>query len=674
MEKKKNYEQEILEWQWEQIKLRKKYRTTPAGFQDKEMEHRAVWKWKEDVAVFRKKCRHSLISSEISSREPFAGREEELLLMKKYLEEESGPVILYGMGGIGKSALAREYIRRYGRPYDHILYLSFQTSLQNLISDDFDVNISNLQYDKDLYESKRKYFQLKYKILREVADKGKLLMVIDDCNVEHDKDMAEVFSLPCHMIVTTRRKPSVWGDYRGIHVKSLREGEWKDFIGCYHKEELSDGEKKDFEIYRKRVEGHTLLMQQKLKNPGENFSGIGEFQRDLFKRIPLKKEQKQAMTYLSIMPVQGIPRKLFLKISDISEQTLDQLASCILVQQAYSGNWQDEMVFLHPIIAAAAREIFTPSTDNCRHMIRGLGNYLYGDDAAHGGTWDNTYRDNQKMEPYVFAFIKAFPKPAPWLAEKFDQMVTFLWVQGYYKEAEQYSKALYQSVEEYYGECHQITGQMALRLGAVYHNSRAYERSREWYVKGVRILETCRPFNQIHRYWLAQGYSKVARLLWHDGDMEGAKEVIEKALVSQSEFFDMLEEKTESLISRHDQGMAQILLEKGRIFLHCGEIQEAELICQEIFDGYSEKRVMERYRINEFVDFKIQVLMEKGDYEEAEACARDNMERALVFRGKEWKDTQRSRRQLADILFLEGKMEEAQRMYDEIMGEINGNG
>ena len=150
MEKKKNYEQELLEWQWEQIKLRKKYRTTPPGFQDKEMEHRVVWRWKEDVARFRKKCRHTLISSEIFSKEPFAGRDEELLLIKKSLEEQSGPVVLYGIGGIGKSALAREYIRRYGRPYDHILYLSFQTTLQNLISDDFDVCISNLQYDKDV--------------------------------------------------------------------------------------------------------------------------------------------------------------------------------------------------------------------------------------------------------------------------------------------------------------------------------------------------------------------------------------------------------------------------------------------------------------------------------------------------------------------------------------------
>ena len=172
MEKKKNYEQELLEWQWEQIKLRKKYRTTPPGFQDKEMEHRVVW---------------------------------------------------------------------HGRPYDHILYLSFQTTLQNLISDDFDVCISNLQYDKDVYESKRKYFFAKYKLLKEIGEKGKLLVVIDDFNAERDRDMKEIFSLPCHMIVTTRRNPSVWGIHQGIHVGALRKDEWTDFVRCYHREEFTGG-------------------------------------------------------------------------------------------------------------------------------------------------------------------------------------------------------------------------------------------------------------------------------------------------------------------------------------------------------------------------------------------------------------------------------------------------
>ncbi len=155
------------------------------------------------------------------------------------------------------------------------------------------------------------------------------------------------------------------------------------------------------------------MTQQKVINPDEEFSGLEEFQKDLFKRLHLKAEEKKAMTYLSIMPVQGVPKKIFLTISGISEQTIDHLERCIMAQQVYSGNWQDDMIFLHPIIGEGAREIFNPTTDNCCHLIRGFADYLYGEDGAYNKTWNNSYRDNQKMEPYVSAFVKAFPKPAP---------------------------------------------------------------------------------------------------------------------------------------------------------------------------------------------------------------------------------------------------------------------
>ncbi len=243
--------------------------------------------------------------------------------------------------------------------------------------------------------------------------------------------------------------------------------------------------------------------------------------------------------------------------------------------------------------------------------------------------------------------------------------MTFLWIQGYYEEAEQYSKDLYQAVKEYYGECHQITGQMALRLAAVYHNSLAHEKSREWYIRGVEILEKCKPFNQLHLYWLASGYGKVARLLWHDGDMDGAKKMIEKGIESQFRFQAGIEEKTESLVSRSDQGMAYLLLEKGRIHLKCGEIEKAEEICEGLFREYSETRVMKQFRINDFTEFRIRLLMERGEYEQAENWARENVERAIFYRGKEWKDTMQSKKLLAHILRLEGKIEEARRLYDE---------
>lgn len=669
LQKKKSYEQEYLEWQWEQLRLRRKYKNTPAGFKNKEAERMAVRQWREAVDRFRKSSRHWLTSSEIFSREPFAGREEELALLKSVLEEGKGPVILYGLGGMGKSALAREYIRRYGKPYAHILYLSFRTTIQNMIEDDFDVRISNVQFNREMYENKRKYFRLKCEVLREIVSKEKTLIVVDNCNVEYDRDMERLFSLPCQMVVTTRRAPSAWGDYAGIQVGPLKtEEEWEEFVRCYTTGKISESRKREFDDYRKKVDGHTLLLQHKLINPDEDFSGLEDFQKDLFRRIPLKSEEKKAITYLSIMPPQGISKKLFLTITDVKEETLERLKSCMLAQQAYSGSWKDEMIVLHPIIAAAARNIFRPSAENCRVMIRGLGNYLFGDESGQGGIWDNTYLENQKMEPYIFAFMEAFPKPAAWLAEAFDEMVRLLWAQGYYKEAERYSMALYESAKEYYGEYHQITGQMAMTLAAIYHNSEFYKSAEMWYKKSVDILEKSSPFNQMYHMWLSLGYHKAAGLMWHNGDMEEAKAAIDKALKTNARFQETIRDGQERLAAKSRRDQAYMLLEKGRILLADRELGEAEKICLQLFQTYGDTEVMAKFRINQFMDFYIKILLEKKDYEKAEICAKDNMERALLYRGEEWKDTIVSRKCLADILILEGKMDEAKLLYDEIMG------
>ena len=41
-----------------------------------------------------------------------------------------------------------------------------------------------------------------------------------------------------------------------------------------------------------------------------------------------------------------------------------------------------------------------------------------------------------------FAVLKAFPRPAAWMARQLDELVTLLWIQGYYAEAKAYSKKI----------------------------------------------------------------------------------------------------------------------------------------------------------------------------------------------------------------------------------------
>lgn len=103
MKKEKEYRQELLEWKWEQIALRRKYRDTPAGFQDEETRRRALLQWQEEMAQFHKNSRHMLESSEIFSEEPFAGREKELQSVRSALEKRRGRSSCTGSEGSEKA-------------------------------------------------------------------------------------------------------------------------------------------------------------------------------------------------------------------------------------------------------------------------------------------------------------------------------------------------------------------------------------------------------------------------------------------------------------------------------------------------------------------------------------------------------------------------------------------
>lgn len=215
---------EFLVWKERMFDLCKKYKETPPGFRSAEEESQAL----EALRLEREdyEARHScrLEGGYQAAQEQFAGRTNYLKEIHRRFAEEGGPVILYGIGGIGKTALAREYIRRYREDYDTVQFLYYQGSFQSLICDDVQLPISNLKYSPDKYGNKSRYFGEKLNVLAQLARETRLLLVIDDCNVEFDSKMEQIFSLPCHILVTTRVNPKIWANTPQGGGWAAREG------------------------------------------------------------------------------------------------------------------------------------------------------------------------------------------------------------------------------------------------------------------------------------------------------------------------------------------------------------------------------------------------------------------------------------------------------------------
>ena len=480
MDREREREKRVLEWRKNQLRLRMQYADTPPGFWDKRVEAAAVAQWEWDWNSWEKRQQYTLLREYQPGEQAFAGREQELTRISEAVEQSSAdPVILYGIGGIGKSALVHAWMDRHREDYRHMLELKFCSSFCETICSDEILPIENLNYTKERYGSRRQYFKAKLGLLEELTGNGKTLILIDGCNIVWDRDMEAVFSLPCKFIVTTRLAPILWGYDEGILVGALeREQEWAEFAEIYVRGSAEKAFQKMME-QRERFRGHTLRMIFEIR--GENAKpAIRDFAEKLLSQFPLKKREKTVLSCLSIMLGFRIPRGLFQAVTGCQDQVLLRLQYFLLVSLLQNEQGSEE-VCLHPVAAEAVKLFLPPSASGCGKMIRGFAEYL------REIAWNCRKEENRYLEVYALALVQAFPHPPAYLAEPFSDLCRFLWLQEYRQEAGDYLFRIYDSVKSCFGAQHQFTGQIAVKIADLFYARSEEGKAQDWYQEGLRI-------------------------------------------------------------------------------------------------------------------------------------------------------------------------------------------
>lgn len=143
----------------------------------------------------------------------FTGRESELQELHELLAVHQH-VFLRGIPGIGKSELAKQYIKTHKKDFTNILYLEYTGSLYEMIADlDF--------ADDTIQLSEKERFHRHYRFLKTL--KADSLIVIDNFNITStEESMTSQFcSLKCNVLFTTRNNLSSGYGYEIHEDKSL---------------------------------------------------------------------------------------------------------------------------------------------------------------------------------------------------------------------------------------------------------------------------------------------------------------------------------------------------------------------------------------------------------------------------------------------------------------------
>lgn len=530
-----------------------------------------------------------LLGQAVRPRSEFIGRNTELREIHDLFSSGSSAVFLTGMGGIGKSEIAKAYAHSHQDLYTTVVFASYETDLLHLIADDQVISVENLQQAPTTGgqgETIEAYFARKMKVLRSIVNEHTLL-IIDNFDVEYDLHLEEVLQLPCKILWTTRTDFSAYG-YEMVKVGSLEN--FKDLVTLMQRMDRTYTDPEDqaavCDIIR-QLECHTYAvsltaaqmkagrikprkMLSQLKEEGLNIrtrSGFSrevgskkatayEYIRALFDFSHLDETACNILRYMACMPREGVDIDLFMEccgIDDFGE-----------ISHLVERNWiqmdeENDRIGLHMLVKELVWEQLTPTEDNCAALLQGAFGWAKN-------AWNKQYEENCSHSSIIFSLLDTFPVPPIRWLDCFEDLATFAWIQGRFDLSERCEHHLYQLCVDHHGELSAPAGNQALRVAAVYHNQGDYAKARPWYEKGLRVQETVDP-ESLGAYAARQ---KVARSDGQQGQYEIALVAFEKNLAMIQHRFENNTYAGEELrkmqihLAASRQYVAQILACMGR--------------------------------------------------------------------------------------------------------------
>ena len=320
-------------------------------------------------------------------------------------------IFLQGMGGIGKSELAKQYYYKYKSNesegyYNKVIFARFDGDFAALIADDLIFNIKGVSRKTNKnneQQSDEEYAREKIKILKNICD-NRTLFIIDNFDVDADDEklFAEfIDKAPYRVLVTTRNMQT---DYKMISVKELDDESLKSIFIKYFGEEDGRVSRDDpaFDDLFEWTDRHTLTIEliakymkssrrtssirsmldilsdkhlaifseaqkrQSQKNPYDRI-------RDILRISYLCEDDIYFLRCLSLMPASGIRYLDFFEKwihceSDNElfwDNVLDKLSELGIVKE----NKNSGLIYLHPIVREVVLNELKPSYENCKDFV-----------------------------------------------------------------------------------------------------------------------------------------------------------------------------------------------------------------------------------------------------------------------------------------------------------------
>ena len=610
---------------------------------------------------FRKKLRSHILLP----KKQFTGRDAELDEIAGHLQEDH-VLFLQGMGGIGKSELAKAYAKKYADRYDTVLFIGYRGSiLDTICSNEFGTD--NFAAWDPKSESREAFFDRKLKALKEITNEF-TLVILDNYDVGYDEYFDELADLPFHLLVTTR---TVQYDYPSMSVGPISDRD--KAIDLFRKS--SGGYVKPSETGKVRellemVAWHTMTvdllgrqmrasgtsvqemidilkagtmkeeLQESISADSKERLSAASFIRRLFRMEELSDEEKRILTNMTLVPFTGIDRRLFKKILDLAN--LDD------INDLTSHSWlmlddDTNMLSMHPVIAEVVREEYKPTAESCRDYITGLDRQVHN-------LWPKDLKEREKLWPLYETLIKTYPEGPEDLWNEYSQLASNAWICSRYELSIAQGHRFFEYTKKHFPDDRRKIGMAASLLGGDYYNSGDNANAEVYYEIGLECQLAAISETSSEADWgnLSRAYQQVARCARYAGKYEKSKELFEKSLqINEGRNINMY----------YGSG----LMEYGELYYSMGEYEKALVYINKSMDVIKASNSMPDLAI---VLKQIgRCLTGLGRYDEAEKILRQSVEMNIEYNGERHRQTFNAKEAMADLMFAKGDRKEAANMY-----------
>lgn len=338
----------------------------------------------------------------------FTDREDKIRGIGEQLDKYSWAMVS-GMGGIGKTELAKQYIHENKQKYKNVCFLSYDGSLLSTIAS-MDIHGYNGGYD-----NQADAYRAKLLILRGYGEDT--LLVIDNfnytkdssgeyVNAVFDKNFSDVCKGRFHIIFTSRE---IYEDCIGL--SQLDSVHQMKLFSKYYPKQMSEDDRQVIDEILKIIDGHTMtlvLVAKTLSNGRVSPSDMLEklsvnlktdipekviFKKDdeirnalmythleaLFDISRLSESEKYILMNMTLTPIVGLQTETFKQWAGL--QDFNDFIELV------STGWitldkEHDIASLHPVISGVLANTLKPDSLNCAQYLTSLNEYLLGLDSG----------------------------------------------------------------------------------------------------------------------------------------------------------------------------------------------------------------------------------------------------------------------------------------------------